>query len=71
MIQQAITKSKQYGDEYVAAEWLIYAFLNTIAKQFNINIDEVEQKIMELREGAKVDSANSETKYKLVVKSRA
>lgn len=68
LIQQAVKKSKDYNDEYVSAEWLIYAFLNTVSKQFNINIEEVEKKIMDLREGAKVDSANAETKYKILEK---
>ena len=68
LIQQAVTKSQGYGDEYVAAEWLIYAFLNTVSKQFNFNMQEIEKKIMELREGSKVDSPSAEAKYKVLEK---
>lgn len=68
VIQNAISKSKQYSDEYVPAEWLIFAFLSNYAKQFDINIIELEQKILDLREGATVNSPNSETKYKILDK---
>lgn len=68
LIQAAISKSKTYGDEYVSCEWLIYAFLDTVAKIFNINMHEIEQKIQELREGKKVDSASFESKYKVLEK---
>lgn len=68
LIQNAVAKSKAYADEYVSVEWLIYSFLETVAKQFNLNLSEIENKIMELREGKKVDSPNSEAKYKVLEK---
>lgn len=68
LIQNAIAKSKSYSDEYVSLEWLIFSFFETIAKNFGLNMAEIEGKIMDLREGKKVDSANFETKYKVLEK---
>ncbi len=68
MIQVAVSKSQSYKDEYVSAEWLCYAFLNTLPQSFNFKMSEIEEKIMSLREGSKVDSANFEVKHRILDK---
>ncbi|WP_342261974.1 ATP-dependent Clp protease ATP-binding subunit [Alphaproteobacteria bacterium endosymbiont of Tiliacea citrago] len=68
ILREAEEKSKSYNDEYISLEWLIYAVLKHLPSKFNINMKEVEDKIMSFREGAKVDSANYETKHKVLEK---
>ena len=68
LIQAAVGKSKSYGDEYVPLEWLAFCFFEKLPKSFDLNIKEIEAKIMDLREGKKSDSPNSEAGQKVLEK---
>lgn len=68
IIQSAISKSQEYGDEYAPIEWLIFAFLKNLPKSLNLDMAYIEDKIKELREGKSVDTPNFEAQYRVLEK---
>lgn len=68
LLQSALSKSKEYGDEYVSLEWLIFAFLKQLPSSFSLDISSIENNIMNLREGKIVNSQNTDNQYKILDK---
>lgn len=68
ILRLAEEKSRAYKDEYVSLEWLIYAVLKNLPKKFGIDDLKIEEKIVNFREGAKVESADYETKHRILEK---
>ena len=74
VLNYAINELKNFGDEYVAIELILYAMLDgadTIAnllKDNKINKNSLKQAIMDLRNGEKVTSSSQEGTYKSLEK---
>ena len=69
VLQKAESIIKDWGDDFIALEHLLYALLTSknkvsnLLKSQGLNPKEVEQAIKELRKGSKVESASAEDSY--------
>ena len=69
VLQKAESIIKDWGDDFIALEHLLYALLTSknkvskLLKSQGLNPKEVEQAIKELRKGCKVESASAEDSY--------
>ena len=69
VLQKAESIIKDWGDDFIALEHLLYALLTSknkvskLLKSQGLNPKEVQQAIKELRKGSKVQSASAEDSY--------
>ena len=69
VLQKAVDKSSKAGDQFVSLEYILLAFVgekNSLTKVLNdagINEKNLQEAILELRKGSKVDSASAEDTY--------
>jgi ATP-dependent Clp protease ATP-binding subunit ClpB len=74
VLQYALSELKNFGDEYVSLELLVYALLDTtdsvgkLLKDNKISKSSLKDAIMDLRKGQKVTSAGQEGTYKSLEK---
>lgn len=74
VLQYALSELKNFGDEFVSLELLVYSLLDAtdsvgkLLKDNKINKSSLKDAIMELRKGQKVTSASQEGTYKSLEK---